>query len=289
MTVPPAQNRSVLVTGCSSGIGAAAAPYLRDRGWRVFPSARKLDDVARLRDAGFDAVRLDVADSTSIREAVATLLEATGGQLGAVVNNAGYGQPGAVEDVPREALRRQFEVNVFGAHELTATLVPVFRRQGWGRIVTVSSVLGRVTIPMVGSYCATKHALESLSDALRVELRGSGVAVSLVEPGPIATRFRTNAVAMGEEHLDADSRFAAEYRREHAKRTRADRRDTMFTRPPEAVAARIAHALASPHPRRRYCVTVPAYLGAILRRVVPDALLDYIGARRLRKTAAGAT
>lgn len=266
--------RRVLVTGCSSGIGRATAEVLRARGWQVYPTARRLEDLEQLRLAGFQPVKLDVADPASVEEAVDDALELSEGRLGAVVNNAGVAQFGAVEDLTREAVRRQFEVNTFGALDLTNRLIPHFREQGRGRIVNVSSVYGRVTAPMVGCYCASKYAMEAFSDAMRIELRAEGIAVSLIEPGPIFSAFRTNSADHSVEAIDMHAgRFETRYQRRMAKAKAGQRKD-LFTKPPEAVAAKIAHALESAHPQSRYCVTIPAYLGAFLRRFAPDSLLD---------------
>lgn len=282
MRYPVVQEKSVLVTGCSSGIGEATAIYLREHGWKVLPTARKDADLEKLKVAGFDPIFLDVASSESVQSAASQVLEKLDGRLGALVNNSGFGQAGALEDVSREALRYQFEVNVFGAQELANCFIPVFRKQGWGRIVNISSVLGRITLPMVGSYCATKHAMESLSDALRIELRTTGIAVSLIEPGPIISNFRKTAVAMGLKNLaQANSRFGEDYEKEFERRRRQEKKPDLFTRPPEDVAVKILHAIDSSRPRRRYCVTIPAYIGSVLRRIAPDAFLDHLLARRV--------
>ena len=285
MKAPHIAVRTVLITGCSSGIGRATADLLRGRGWTVWPTARTGKDLADLRAAGFEPVELDLADSESVQRAAAEVVRRGAAGLGGLVNNAGFGQPGAVEDVSREAMRRQFEVNVFGLQELTNALAPVFRRQGYGRIVNVSSVLGRIVIPFMGVYAASKFAVEALSDALRVELRGSGVAVSLVEPGPIETAFRRNAFERGCETLDPDrARFASVYESEGRRRIEREFRSSdPFTAPPEAVARVILHALESRRPRRRYPVTLPARAGVLLARWLPAAWVDGLLARRMPK------
>ncbi len=288
MRFPDVTERKVLVTGCSSGIGRAAAHALRAAGWRVWPTARGEEDLARLRAGGFEPVGLDLADAASTRRAAAEALERMDGTPGAIVNNAGYGQPGAIEDLPREAMRRQFEVNLFGLQELTNAFIPRFRALGRGRIVNVSSVLGRLSLPSLGIYSASKFALEAVSDALRVELRGSGVAVSLVEPGPIATAFGDNARAAAARSLDtARSPFAAAYRAQAGRLGSRNERHDPFRLPPESVAARILHAVASRRPRRRYTVTVTAAAGALMARCLPAAVLDALLARRLRGAADG--
>jgi len=283
MSFPPVA-RTAFVTGCSSGIGLATAALLQARGWRVLASARQPADLAMLATRGFDAIEMDLTQSASVQRAVARVLEITGGTLGALVNNAGAGQPGAWEDLSRDALREQFEVNVFGLHELTRAFIPVFRRAQAGRIVNVSSVLGRVTMPFMGAYCASKHALESLSDALRVELADTGIAVAIVEPGPIITAFRANAQNRVAKHVDtAHSRFGGMMARDLERRRNSQKRPGFINKPPEAVGARIVHALESPRPRRRYCVSPVAHLGAWLRRLAPDALMDAVLVRRLRR------
>ncbi len=282
MAFPPVQSKTVLVTGCSTGIGWATAHVLRAAGWQVFPTARKAADLEKLRAAGFTPVTLDIASGESVRAAAAGTLQLTGGKLGALVNNAGYGQPGALEDLSRAALREQFETNVVGLQDLTNQFIPLFRQQGWGRIINVSSVVGRLPLPLMGAYCASKYALEALSDCLRLELRGSGVAVSIVEPGPIKTDFRPNAAAAGWKHL-ADlkhSRFAGYYRRNAEEPHRPKTRDR-FELPPEAVSEKILHAMVADNPRTRYPVTLVAWAGAALRRVAPDALMDQLLSHRV--------
>ncbi len=284
MKYPLVSTRTVLVTGCSSGIGLATARLLRNHGWVVLPTARKREDLDRLQAEGFKPVELDVGDGASVRRAAKEALDHFGGRVGALVNNAGYGQPGAVEDLSREVMRHQFEVNVFGLQELTNLLIPTFREQGYGRIVNISSVVGRVAIPFMGIYAASKWAVEALSDALRVELRGTGIAVALVEPGPIATAFHDNAVERAKSQIDkvGQSRFADRYRRQIAGERTESSLSAPFEKPPEAVARKILHALESPRPHTRYPVTFPAYGGAFLRRFAPDWLLDEIMARRLK-------
>lgn len=277
MRYPLVTAKTVLVTGCSSGIGLATSLHLREHGWSVLPTARRSEDLDMLAQLGFAPIELDLGDETSVADAASAALDRCHGALGALVNNAGFAQYGAVEDLSREALRRQFEVNVFGMQQLTNHLVPPLRDQGRGRIVNVSSVYGRVSAPMVGAYCASKYAMEALADAMRVELRGSGIALSLIEPGPIETEFRRNAAAQSRASLESHAgRFAARYESSFRRAQETTHRKKPFSAPPEAVAAKIRHALTSARPRRRYCVTVPAYLGAFVRRFAPDALLDLL-------------
>ncbi|MDF7823419.1 SDR family NAD(P)-dependent oxidoreductase [Pontiellaceae bacterium B12227] len=282
MKAPEVKKRTVLVTGCSSGIGEATAYFLRDHGWTVFPTARKEEDLAKLRKDGFDAIELDLGDSASVQRAVKLLLEKVPEGLGGLVNNAGVAMPGAVEDMNRDALRRQFEVNVFGTQELTNALVPTLREQGWGRIVTVSSIYGLIAAPMVGAYCASKFAVEALGDAQRVELTGTGITLSLIEPGPIVSAFRRNAAAAMEENVITDDvRYADSYKKEAARRKKQFKKVDFINRPPEDVARKIFHALESSSPRRRYVITLPAHLGGFMARFVPQALLDRVMARGL--------
>ena len=278
----PFSFRTVLVTGCSSGIGAATAHLLQDAGWQVFPTARKPDDLATLRASGFDPIALDLANPASVAQAAREALDHTGGQLGALVNNAGFCQAGALEDISRDALRAQFEANVFGLHELTRALLPAFRRQGHGRIVNVSSVFGRIAVPLVGSYCASKFALEALSDALRIELWGTGIWVALIEPGAILSRFRHNAADHLAQAVDSkQSGFGSAYEHEIERRRRQVKRADFFTRPPEEVARKIRHALESAHPRRRYPVTPAAHLVEFIVRFVPAAWTDRLLTKRV--------
>ena len=275
MSFPVVGNKSVLITGCSSGIGLAAAEMLRFRGWTVFPTARKVDDLDALRLAGFDSIKLDVTSSSSIAIAVEQVLVKNAGKLGAVVNNAGFGMPGAIQDLSREAMRHQFEVNVFGLQELTNMLIPVFQKQGGGRIVNISSIVGRLSLPFMGIYSASKFALEAISDAQRVELSPDRIAVSLIEPGPIRTRFSTNCAEEGEEKLDVSaSKFSVAYKKYFKKRREGGMSEDRWRLPPEAVAKKVVHALESPRPRIRYKVTVPAYMGELAARFVPASLID---------------
>ncbi|MDH5632817.1 MAG: SDR family NAD(P)-dependent oxidoreductase [Gammaproteobacteria bacterium] len=267
---------AVLITGCSSGIGLCLANGLRDHGFRVIASARKQEDVAMLKSLGHEAVQLDLADSHSIRSAVETVLELTGGKLYGLVNNGAYGQPGAVEDLRREVLREQFETNLFGTQELTNLLLPVMREQGEGRIIQISSVLGIVCLAYRGAYNATKFALEALSDTMRLELRGSGVHISLVEPGPIVSKFRDNAYAMYKKNIvpDSSAHKARYLAMEQRLEGRAGRMP--FTLPPEACLEKTLHALKAKKPRIRYPVTFPTYLFHALRRLLPAFMLDWV-------------
>src|SRR3569623_762354 len=267
-------SKSILITGCSSGIGLCAAEGLQRRGYHVFASARKAADVATLQARGFAAVQLDLDDSVSIRRALNEVLARTGGRLDALFNNGGYGQAGAVEDLSREVLRAQFETNLFGAQELTNLVIPVMRAQGHGRIIYNSSLLGLVAMAYRGAYTASKFALEGLADTLRLELAGSGIHVALIDPGPIKSRFRQTIDSHHSAHRD--------HYQGVLKRLEKVGPAAPFTLPPEAVLKRVIHALESTRPRRRYPVTVPANLFAIARRVLPYAALDRLLARIAR-------
>jgi NAD(P)-dependent dehydrogenase (short-subunit alcohol dehydrogenase family) len=275
--------RTLLITGCSSGIGLAAAQTLHARGWRVFATCRKQADVDRLGRQGLESLRLDLDDTASIRAAVAEVLQRTGDRLDALFNNGGFGQTGAVEDLSRQALREQFETNLFGWVELTNLVIPVMRRQGQGRIVMNSSVLGLAALPYRGAYVAAKFALEGLTDTLRLELEGSGIAVSLIEPGPIATRFRENALEHFRRHIDvAGSVHRAAYAAQ-LERLEKPGPAAPFTLPPAAVVDKLIHALESRRPRPRYYVTLPTHLIGHARRLLNSRGLD----RLLRRISGG--
>ena len=266
--------KSILITGCSSGIGLCVARGLKSRGYRVFATARKADDVHRLETDGFESVQLDLADSDSIAKALDEILARTGGTLDALFNNGAYGQPGAVEDLSRDVLRAQFETNLFGWHELTNRVLPVMRRQGHGRIVQNSSVLGFVALRYRGAYNASKFALEGLSDTLRLELAGTDIHVSLVEPGPVTSCFRENAFRAYRENIDPDSSVHRDRYLAMEARLQTKGAVVPFTLPPEAVLKKVIHALESRRPRARYYVTFPTYLFGTLKRLLSTRLLD---------------
>lgn len=273
--------RTILITGCSSGIGHHAAHGMKARGWRVFAAARSEADVARLSGEGFAAVRLDYADAASIAAAVDAVLAATGGTLDALFNNGGYAQPGAIEDLDTALLRAQFEGNVFGWHDLTRRVIPVMRRQGHGRIVFNASVLGFVAARFRGAYVASKHAIEGYADTLRIELAGSGIDVVIIEPGPIESRFRATAVGHAAEIDVAGSVHRAAYERDLAGQ-RAGNVEERFRKGPEAVLEALVHAVESRRPRARYRVTTPTKVAAFLKRILPTRAMDRIigGVRR---------
>jgi NAD(P)-dependent dehydrogenase (short-subunit alcohol dehydrogenase family) len=252
---------------------------MAERGWRVFATARDPDDVARLESEGLESLVLDLNDSWSIHVAFDEVLARTGGSLDALFNNGAYGQPGAVEDLSRNTLRAQFETNVFGWLELTNRVLPTMRAQGHGRIVQNSSVLGLVALKWRGAYNASKFAIEGLTDTMRLELAGTGVHVSLIEPGPITSRFRDNALEAFDRRIDSDRSVHHAYYERMEDRRRRPQKPTPFTLGPEAVQKRLVHALESRWPQRRYPVTFPTYLFITLRRVLPTRVLDRILAR----------
>jgi NAD(P)-dependent dehydrogenase (short-subunit alcohol dehydrogenase family) len=271
--------RSVLITGCSSGLGLDAARGLRARGWRVFATCRKQSDCDRLIAEGFDSFVLDYDDEDSIAAALTETLRRTGGTLDALYNNGAFACPGAVEDLPRGALRAIFETNLFGYHDLTRRVIPVMRAQGHGRIVNCSSVLGLVGLKWRGAYVATKFAMEGLTDVLRIEMRGTGIHISLIEPGPITSRIRENAIAHFEQWIDwQGSARAAEYAPLRA-RLYASAGPDRFELPASACTRRLIHALESPRPHARYYVTLPTHLMGVLRRILPTRLLDWVLAK----------
>ena len=279
----PGNGRPVLITGCSSGIGRCAARGLRARGYRVVATARKTRDVETLHQEGFEAAWLDLDDPKSIEQAVDWLLERTEGRLYGLFNNGAYGQPGAVEDLTREVLRAQLETNLLGWHDLTRRVIPVMRRQGYGRIVQNSSILGFAAMAYRGAYNCSKFALEGLTDTLRLELHGSGIWVSLIEPGPIESRFRENAYRMWHRNIDAEHSVHRAQYRAMERRLAKPGPAAPFTLPPEAVLAKLVHALESRRPKTRYRVTVPTHLFGALKRLLPDRALDAL----LRKATGG--
>jgi NAD(P)-dependent dehydrogenase (short-subunit alcohol dehydrogenase family) len=273
--------KSILITGCSSGIGLAAAHSLRARGWRVFASCRNPDDCKRLNAEGFDSPRIELRDAASIHAGLQEVLAATGGTLDALFNNGARGMPGAIEDLPTDGLRDLMESNVIGWHDLTRQVIPIMREQGHGRIVQNSSVLGYVSMRYRGAYTASKHALEGLTDSMRIELRDTPIHVSLIEPGPITSDMRKNNAAQFFEWIDwENSVFAEDYRHGLVKRFTAKQEGLdPFELPAEAVCKKLIHALEANRPRARYRVTTPAHIMNVFRRVLPTSLLDWVIAK----------
>ncbi|WP_340108191.1 SDR family NAD(P)-dependent oxidoreductase [Pikeienuella sp. HZG-20] len=275
--------RTILITGCASGIGEDAATTLRARGWRVFATCRREADAARLREAGFESWRLDYEDEESVAAGAAEALARSEGRLDALFNNGAWALPGPAEDLPRDGLRAIFEANLFGPHQLAAAVLPAMRAAGGGRIVNCSSVLGMVAAPYRGAYNATKFALEGLTDTLRRELAGAPVEIVLIAPGPILTPFRRNSRAPYERWMRparAGSSHPQEIWSEIERRLYKDKKGGRFDLQPAAVTAKLIRALEDPRPRARYLVTTPTYLADILRRVLPTRALDRVIGRR---------
>jgi NAD(P)-dependent dehydrogenase (short-subunit alcohol dehydrogenase family) len=272
--------KSILITGCSSGIGYDAALGLRDHGWRVFASCRQQADCDRLRADGFDSPRIDYCDPASIESGLAETLAATGGTLDALFNNGAHQMVGLVEDLPAEALRQTFEANFFGWHDLTAQVIPVMRAQGHGHIVQCSSGIGLVAIPWRGAYAATKFALEALSDTMRVELRGTGIRIVLIEPGPITTLFREKGLPYFEKYIDwKNSPRRADYESRIVPRMYASNGPDRFELPCSAVTRKLIRALGTANPKPRYYVTTPTYIAGYLRRILSTRMIDRIVSR----------
>lgn len=260
--------KTILITGCSSGIGALCARALKQNGWRVFATVRREEDRTGLEAEGIETFLMDYADLDSIRRLVDDVMARTGGTLDALFNNGAYGQTGAVEDLSVDVLKAQFDANFFGWHELTRLVVPVMRRQGHGRIVQCSSILGVVPAPFRGAYTASKFALEGLSITLRMELAGTGIHVSLIEPGPIDSRFLATALEKFLGNIDyRNSVHAASYERQ-LHRLKGERR-AKGKLGPEAVMYVLEKALTAPNPKPHYAVTTVAKQGMLLKKLLP--------------------
>ena len=269
--------KTVLITGCSSGIGFCLAHGLRAAGYRVFATARKIDDVTKLKNLGFDAFLLDLASSNSIQAAISKVFQKTD-SLYALINNGAYGQAGALEDISREVLEKQFQTNVFGWHELTNLVLPSMKERNLGRIVYISSVLGFVAMPFRGPYVASKFAIEGLVDTLRLELKKTRIKLCIVQPGPIESKFRQNAFLAFKENVDASN---SDYKKEYKamiERLNSDK-NVQFTLAPESVLRCVLHALDSKAPKNHYRVTFPTKLFAFLGRILPSSWMDNILSR----------
>lgn len=279
--IPAAKElRTIIVTGSSSGIGAYCARALKAEGWRVFATARKPADIKALEADGLEAFYLDYREPESIAGLVDAVLERTEGKLDALFNNGAYAQPGAVEDLPVEALREQFEANFFGWHDLTRRVVPVMRSQGHGRLVHCSSILGLAPVRFRGAYSASKHAVEGLMLCMRQELEGSGIQLSLIEPGPVTSKIASNGLAWFLKNIDIEnSAHRADYQAQLA-RLQAGGSVSRLKPGPEVVHVALRHALLSQRPRPHYVVTVPARIGVMLKRILPASALYRVLARR---------
>ena len=268
--------KSVLITGSSSGIGYDAAHGLRAAGWRVFASCRKAEDCERLREEGFESPLIDYSDSATIVSGLTEVLEATGGTLDALYNNGAYACPGAVEDLPRGALEEIFQTNLFGVHELTTLVIPVMRNQGHGRIVNCSSVLGFVGMTFRGAYVATKFAMEGLTEVLRIEMARNNIQVILIEPGPVTSSIRENAIPHFEKWINWEGSARRNQYAILRDRLYKDSGPDKFELPASAVTKKLRHALESKRPKPRYYVTTPTYMMGFFKRVLSTRMLDRI-------------
>lgn len=269
----PLSAKTILITGCSSGIGYASAKTLQQAGWRVIASCRKIEDVQRLQAEGLESIQLDVTSEQDIQNAFDYIR--TSGQLDAVFCNAGYGQPGTVEDIPRAALQEIFDTNVIGNWQVMNEALKIFRQQNSGRILITSSILGFAAMHYRGAYNATKFALEGMADTLRHELYGSNIFVSLIEPGPIQSQFRPNSVKKLYQYIDMERSFHKEGYQKQLKRLTHKGNANPFALPATACAKSVLSALNSPKPKARYQITFPTKLFWWLRRLLPTILFDF--------------
>ena len=266
--------RSVLITGCSSGIGLCLALGLKKAGYRVFATARKSNDVEKLKQLGLESHQLDLTSSESIKLAMNEIYSQTDTLYG-LIHNGAYGQVGALEDISREVLEAQFQANVFGWHELTNLVLPVMRKNNSGRVIYLSSVLGFVAMPFRGPYNASKFAIEGLVDTLRLELINTNIQLSLIQPGPIDSQFRANAYLAFKDNVNMDnSNYQANYQG-MIERLNSSKLAT-FTLAPESILSCVLHALEAPKAKIHYRVTFPTKLFALLKRILPSRILDKI-------------
>ena len=266
---------NILITGCSTGIGFCAATTLHQRGYNVVATVRNSADAKTLTEQGITTHLLELANSNSINQLINFTLKHFNGKIDALFNNAAYGQPGAIEDLSRDVLREQFETNVFGTQELTNLVIAHMRKQGSGRIIYNSSVLGFISMAYRGAYNASKYALEGLADTLRQELHGSHIHISLIEPGPIESQFRANAFKKYQQHIDKDNSVHRDTYHAMEQRLTKQGPAAPFTLPADAVVNKLIHALESRRPKVRYYVTFPTYLFGTLKRLLPHRWLDW--------------
>ena len=268
-------SKSILITGCSSGIGLSAAKTLHQKGYRVFAAVRKEHDLVKLKSFGLESLLLDVNDSESIRAGLNHVLEKTNGTLDVLFNNAGFVQAGAVEDLTRDMMRAQFETNVFGTMELTNLVIPIMRKQGHGRIIQNTSILGIVAMPFRGAYNASKFALEGFTSTLRQELYNTHIFVTAIAPGPIHSELRKNALGHFEKNLhqkkSVHKELYGKMEKYFFKLTASEKR---FTQSPDEVVKKLILAIESKKPKAHYYVTFSAHLFALLRRILPDSALN---------------
>lgn len=271
--------RSILITGCSSGIGLDAALGLHAKGWRVFATCRSAEDCEKLAAWGLESFPLDLDSPASIQSALDQVLARTGGTLDALYNNGAFACPGAVEDIPRDALRAVFETNLFGTHDLTTRVIPIMRKQGHGRILNCSSVLGFVGARWRGAYASTKFAMEGLTDILRMEMEGTGIHVVLIQPGPITSDLRRKAIPHFERWIDWKASARADEYRVILDRLYEDKAPDRWELPASAVTDAILRALEAERPRARYRITTPTKIMAVARRILPTRALDRLLSR----------
>ncbi len=265
---------TVLVTGCSSGIGYHVAKGLKERGYNVYATARKAEDVERLISEGFKCLQLDYADSESVQDLANELMLLVGTNLYAVFHNGAYGQPGAVEDLTRETLEKQFATNVFGWMELNNRLIVLMRHNNRGRIIFNSSVLGLISLPFRGAYNASKYAIEGFADTLRLELSDTNVKVSLIEPGPIESQFRSNALKALKANVNMEDSVHRDRYKGTLERLAKQGNVDPYTLKPEAVLKKVLHALESDKPQAHYYVTIPTYVMGSMKRLLPAKWMD---------------
>ncbi|WP_136439873.1 SDR family NAD(P)-dependent oxidoreductase [Pacificoceanicola onchidii] len=272
--------KTILITGCSSGIGLDAARTMKARGWRVFASCRQEADCDRLKGEGFDSPQIDYADSESIAAGLSDVMAQTGGTLDVLFNNGAFATPGALEDLPTDGLRRNFEANVFGWHELTRAVIPVMRAQGHGRIINHSSVLGLVSQPWRGAYNASKYAIEGLTDTLRLEMADTPIHIVTLNTGPVTSKIRVNSIPHFERWINwKASPRADQYEAKLLKRLYESRGPDPFELPPSAVSKKLIHACEATRPKPRYYITTPTYISGIARRVLSTRGLDWLLSR----------
>ncbi|MGJ7094877.1 SDR family oxidoreductase [Vibrio hannami] len=269
-------DKFVLITGCSTGIGHTCAHALNKRGYKVIASCRKEEDVTRLQAEGLTCIQLDLSSNESISQGVREAVRISEGNLYGLFNNGAYGQTGALEDLPIQALREQFETNFFGWHQLVAEILPYMRKKGEGRIVQNSSVLGFAAMKYRGAYNASKFAIEGYTDTLRLELRGSGIHISLIEPGPIESQFRANALEKFHQWINVDSSVHKAAYKQQLERLSKEKSNNRFVLPSESIIKPLVHALESDKPKLRYRITTPTKVFAILKRILPERVLDRV-------------
>ena len=279
MSQPILPPQTILVTGCSSGIGYHCAHSLKNLGYHVIASCRQQKDVERLQQEGLACIQLDLDNKDSIDQAWSLALEMSNNHIAALFNNGAFGLPGAIEDLSRDALQAQFSTNVFGTQQLTNLAIKQMRRQGYGRIVYNSSVLGFAAMAYRGAYNASKYAIEGLADTLRIELKHDPISISLIEPGPILSQFRANAYQAFQAWIDAENSAHKQNYQAMIARLEKQGASAPFTLGPEAVNKVLVHALQAKHPKARYGVTFPTKLFAVLKRILPTQTLDWVLSR----------